>query len=272
MKYDIPIDNHKSAKVSTLNKYEPISELMALLSAEQLSAFSKSCFGHFIKMPHFKVQHQLIHNLLIRQLQHPDPNELYIGVGGIKMKFGIEEFATVTGLLCVGKIDKMGYSKSDNSFINTYYEGSSSVSKASVKELFLSKKWKTDSDAVKIAKLYLLHHFLLTSNTDCLIPKGDLDLLSGEDFDKYPWGKEVFKLTIESLRSNVNTTSKDNFYRLIGFPYALQVWFYECCPYLNGRYCDRKTVSIPRLLNWTTEYHAKYGEVYTLFSLNAKEV
>lgn len=221
-------------------------------------------------MPYFKIQHQLIHNLLIRQLKQPNPNELWLGLGGIKMKFGLE--ATVTGLLCVGTFDKIRFSKSENSFVSAYYEGNNSVTKSSVKNTFFSKESKTDSDAVKFAKLYFLHHFLLTSSTDCQILKGDLDLLDSDEFDKYPWGKEVFKFTIDSMKHNAKTTSKDNYYRLIGFPYDLQVWFYECCPYMNGKYCDRIRGSIPRVLNWTSEYTAKFGEVYTTLSLDAKEV
>lgn len=155
MKYDIPVENHKSAKVTTLNKYEPITEIRALLSAKQLSDFSECCFGPFLNMPHFKLQNQLIHNLLLRQLKQANPNEIWIGIGGIKLKFGLPEFASVTGLLCVGKGDKLHCSKSTNSFVSTYYEGNNYVSKSSLKHTFFSKEWKTDSDAVKIAKLYI---------------------------------------------------------------------------------------------------------------------
>lgn len=45
MKYDILVGNHKPAKVSTINKYEPNIELRALLSTKQLYNFSDSCFG-----------------------------------------------------------------------------------------------------------------------------------------------------------------------------------------------------------------------------------
>lgn len=272
MEYDISVEKHKPAKISTINKYDPISETRALLSAKQLSDFTDSCFGHFMNMPHFKLQNQLIHNLLLRQLKQPNPNELWIGVGGMILKFGLAEFATVTGLLCVGKVDKMRYSKPENSFVSTYFEGAKFVSKSSVKKTFYSKEWKTDSDAVKIAKLYFLHHFLLTSSTDSQITKGFLDLLNSEGFDQYPWGKEVFKFTLDSLRHNAKTTSKDYYYRLNGFPYALQVWFYECCPYMNGKYCDQNGCSIPRVLNWASDYIAKFEEVYTTLSFDANEV
>lgn len=106
--------------------------------------------------------------------------------------------------------------------------------------------------------MYFLHHFLLTSTTNTQIPKSDLDILDSDKFDEFPWGKEVFIMTPESLENVPNTSSKDNYYRLSGFPFALQVWFYECCPYLNGKYCMQNVVGIPRCLNWTTDYMGKF--------------
>ena len=105
-------------------------------------------------------------------------------------------------------------------------------------------------DAVKFAKLYFLHTFLLSSTYDSQVPTAYLDLIDGEDFDNFPWGKEVFTCTLDSLKYVVRITSKDNYYRLVGFPYAFQLWFYECCPYLNRRlYSDMKDVAcIPRML------------------------
>ncbi|KAL1826848.1 hypothetical protein ACET3Z_005260 [Daucus carota] len=80
-----------------------------------------------------------------------------------------------------------------------------------------NKEWKSDEDAVKMGKLYFLHHFLLTSSTDTYVPKRELDLLDGDQFDEFPWGEDVFKVTVESLKSSAKTTSKDNNYRLTGF-------------------------------------------------------
>ncbi|KAL8127962.1 hypothetical protein AgCh_014771 [Apium graveolens] len=221
LKYAIEVEYHRSGKVATLNKYDPITDIRALLSAEQLNEFSNSCFRKFLNIPHFKFQNQLIHNILIRQLKQPNPNELWIGVGGVILKF---------------------------------------------------RQWKSDVDAVKAVKVYLLHHFLLTTNADTQIPKGDFDLLDCDQFDDYPWGKEVFKFTLDCLRNNAHTTSKENYYRLNGFPYALQIWFYECCPYMNGKYCDLNGASIPRVLNWTCDYNATDKDMYRTLCMYAMDV
>ncbi|XP_074324817.1 uncharacterized protein LOC141661716 [Apium graveolens] len=262
MRYIIPLDMHKGAKISRVNKYDPITDLRALLSDSQLSVLKNSCFGYLMDLPNFKVQNQLIHNLFVRKLKQPNEDEIWVGISGKILNFGIKEFATVTGLLCLGNYDKMRYSKVENGFVEAYYSGTYPVFKSSIKNSILGKEWKNDIDAIKMAKMYLLHHFLLTSTTDSHISKGDLDILDSDKFDYFPWGKDIFKMTLESLKYGASTTLKDYYYRLNGFPYAFQLWFYECCPYLNGKYYDNKDVQIPHLLNWSNDSLGKFEDYY----------
>ncbi|KAL1815975.1 hypothetical protein ACET3Z_018549 [Daucus carota] len=74
------------------------------------------------------------------------------------------------------------------------------------------------------------------------------------------------------LHTNNKTGCKDNYYRLNGFPYALQLWFYECCPYLNGKYSVANSGCIPRMLRWSNNGNVKFEDVYTTLSLSAKEL
>lgn len=249
MCYELPIDKHKGAKIVCANKYDPVTDVRTILSEEELVEFSKSCFGSLMKIPNFKLQNQIIHNLLVRQLVQPNSDEIWIGVVGVKLKFGIAEFATITGLRCLGNSDKKRFFKGDNCFVSSCFNDINSVFRSSVKDSFYGKKWKCSGDAVKMAQLYVFHHFLLTSTTNTQIPKCDFDILDSGKFDEFPWGKEVFVMTLESLKNSPNTSLKDNYYSLCGFPYALQVWFYEYCPYLNGKYCANNGADIPCCLN-----------------------
>ncbi|XP_075109968.1 uncharacterized protein LOC142181202 [Nicotiana tabacum] len=44
---------------------------------------------------------------------------------------------------------------------------------------------------------------------------------------------------------------KPSFYRLGGFPLALQTWLYECCPSLDGHFADHLgNNKLPRILKW----------------------
>ena len=272
MQYVIAVKEHETAKIHTNNKYEQISDLVETLSVKQLAEFRASCFGNFTHLKPFKIQYQPIHNLLLRQLKQPNPLEIWFGIAGTKLRFSIHEFALITGLRCVGALDKKRFVRPENEFVKLYYQGGNSITKSRIKQSFIQKEWKTDEDAIKFAKLYLLHHFLLSSSSDSVISRGDLDMLDSGDFDQFPWGREVYKATLESLKCNARTGCKDNYYRLNGFPYALQLWFYECCPYLNGKYSIANSGCIPRMLRWSSDGNVKFEDVYTTLSLSAKEV
>ena len=145
--------------VKPLKRLKPL----ILLQISNFQTGPKSCFGDFMNLPNFNIQHQLIHNLLHRQLKQPNNHDIWIGVGGMKLKFEIEKFATLSRLRYVCNYDKMRFAKSKNNFVSTYYDGYNTISKSSVKKSFLSKEWKNDKDVVKMEKMYFLHHFLLRS-------------------------------------------------------------------------------------------------------------
>lgn len=67
-----------------MNKYDPITELRALLTSKQFDNFCASCFDHFIELPNFTLHNQLIHNLLLSQPKQPNPHEFWISVSVMK--------------------------------------------------------------------------------------------------------------------------------------------------------------------------------------------
>ena len=158
--------------------------------------------------------------------------------------------------------------RSENEFVKSYYHGGNSITKSRMKQSFFQKEWKTDEDAIKFSKLYVLHHFLLSSSSDSVIPRSDLDMLDSGVFDQFPWGREVYKTTLESLKCNARTSCKENYYRLNRFPYAL----YECCLYLNRKYSVANSGCIPRMLSLSNDGNVKFEDVYTTLSLSAKEI
>ncbi|KAM6545959.1 hypothetical protein CsatB_026695 [Cannabis sativa] len=87
--------------VSTAS-YKVIDNIKTCLSSKQLEMFSKTCFGHFIKLLNFKVQPQVFHGLLLREVQQPNDVELWVMIRGIRIMFSIEEFTLITGLDCEG--------------------------------------------------------------------------------------------------------------------------------------------------------------------------
>ncbi|XP_062103528.1 uncharacterized protein LOC133814605 [Humulus lupulus] len=212
MNFLIHPDNRCSSKIASTIKYSQIQAIHEKLSKKQVSDFGDSCFGHFLTLPEFTMQHQLIHNLLLRELQQPNKLEIWAGVNGMKLRFGMREFALVTGLWCFGSTDKMKYVSKDNGLYSTYFK-----------------------DHFKINNKIVVKNSKKESNKD---------------------GKKKDKA----------------FYRLLGFPYAFQVWFFECCPYLNGRYCHLSQGSIPRIVKWSSNIQPSFAEVTELLSLNVAEL
>ncbi|KAH0692729.1 hypothetical protein KY285_019826 [Solanum tuberosum] len=64
-------------------------------------------------------------------------------------------------------------------------------------------------------------------------------------------GKKAFDLLILHLHTKIKHDGK--YFRLYGFPLALQVWFYECCSNFDEEIAVKVSHHIPRILNWKTK-------------------
>ncbi|XP_075074748.1 uncharacterized protein LOC142162309 [Nicotiana tabacum] len=136
-----------------------IHQLKANLSKRQLRLFKKTCFGYFLDLPQVIVQIRVMHHLLIREVHHEVKNEMRFVVNDSRLRFGLGEFALVTGLKCKG--DTSIESITENRLISKYF-GTASVTFAQLADCFKKKKWETDDDALKIAVLYFVNNFLLS--------------------------------------------------------------------------------------------------------------
>ncbi|XP_060972211.1 uncharacterized protein LOC115717734 [Cannabis sativa] len=59
----------------------------------------------------------------------------------------------------------------------------------------------------------------------------------------------------------VRSDEDGGYYRLLGFPLAIQFWFFDCCPYVIGKLSLYSNVGIPRILNWPKLPKDKEGMV-----------
>ncbi|XP_075099421.1 uncharacterized protein LOC142176205 [Nicotiana tabacum] len=162
-----------------------------------------------------------------------------------RLRFGLGEFALVTGLKCKG--DTSIESIAENRLISNYF-GTASVTFAQLADCFKKKKWETDDDALKIAVLYFVNSFLLSQLKTKVISRSYIDLVECGDFNNFSGGIDVYKATIDSCSNKFQ--DKPSFYRLGGFPLALQTWLYECCSSLDGHFADHLGNKLPRILNW----------------------
>lgn len=179
--------------------YDVISDIKSTLTPGELEKFRQSCFGYFLDIPKIKVQNQIIHCLLLREVEQLNKSELWFEVGGHRLKFGIDEFALISGLNCQGDSSKYAYTKVENGILDKYFSGLQSVSKQTLQDFFKARRWESEEDGFKIAFMHFFHNFLLASPRTARIPLKDFDVVDSGDLNDYPWGIDVFKYTFDSL-------------------------------------------------------------------------
>ncbi|CAN4102054.1 unnamed protein product [Withania somnifera] len=242
-------NRHYHPRIGAQTNVEAVNFLKEKLDAKQIQLFRETCFGHFLDLPPVVVQNQLMHSLLLREVVEEEDDVLWISVKGVRLRFGLVEFGTITGLKCTGDADKCYDSSGTGHLINTYFSSElNRVPKQSLIECVHNKRWKSDDDAVKIAVLYFIHTFLFSTLKCKNISREDFELVESGAYETYPWGKAVFEATLKSMKGKLQ--EKPLMYRLGGLPLAFQCWFYECCPYVNNVIAYRVDDKVPRILNW----------------------
>ncbi|KAM6578224.1 hypothetical protein CsatB_030061 [Cannabis sativa] len=182
-------------------------DIRAKLTEKQRAMFVATCFGHLLDIQSYKLQHQIFHTALNREVHQPNSKEMWFDFGHDRVRFGLGEFAVISGLLCKGDIDMMKYVGKGDVFVDKYFSDMT-VTHGAVKQLFLS---------------------------------------SSGGFDSFPWGKVVYDTTLYYLRLGLKgkkgaklkafakekgidkkgSDSNCKTYKLAGFPFIFQVWLYE---------------------------------------------
>ncbi|KAM3340137.1 hypothetical protein P3S68_030007 [Capsicum galapagoense] len=118
-------------------------------------------------------------------------------------------------------------------------------------------------DKFKCCLVWFVHCILLARDLSKIV---DIDTIKMVDnlgfFEKYPWGKESFSLTLDYLKKQIYfsrqkktfETKRVSSYALYEFSWAFMIWIYEAF-FVLGRGNGKSTedpLSIPRLLRWHT--------------------
>ncbi|CAA0840029.1 Domain of unknown function (DUF1985 [Striga hermonthica] len=206
-----------------------ISDIKKTLTKEQLEAFRMSAFGKFLDLPHCIVQNQLVNYILLREVRQGRTDEIWFDFGGKFLRFGIEEFAVVTGLKCTGLSKKLNIPKIANGLHDKYFAGLE-LTLSHIRWQFMKKLWASDEDAVKFAKLHFLANFLMGSQDALLIDRCFVDMIDSPECDDYSWGTVVFQFTLQYLKKSIQTREQmhisdndegSNLYRLYDLILAL---------------------------------------------------
>ncbi|XP_075076838.1 uncharacterized protein LOC142163450 [Nicotiana tabacum] len=159
----------------------------------QLQMFRASCFGYFLDLPQFKIRNQLIHCILLREVVPGRERKLWVKINGCLLRFGIGEFAVITGLKCV-EDDTTFYDKPDvNRLLKEYFigDGKKAITRGQLLDRFKKKDWKLDEDAFKMALMVFVHHFIFSDANNHGINKDDFDIIESGQYQTYTWGKKV---------------------------------------------------------------------------------
>nr|XP_033511139.1 uncharacterized protein LOC104092745 isoform X1 [Nicotiana tomentosiformis]XP_033511140.1 uncharacterized protein LOC104092745 isoform X1 [Nicotiana tomentosiformis]XP_033511141.1 uncharacterized protein LOC104092745 isoform X1 [Nicotiana tomentosiformis]XP_033511142.1 uncharacterized protein LOC104092745 isoform X1 [Nicotiana tomentosiformis] len=223
--------------------------------------FCASCFGYFLDLPQFKIQNQLIHCILLREVVPGRERELWVKTLVVCCGFGIGEFVVITGLKCVEE-DATVYDKPHiNRLLKEYFpgDGKGAITRGQFLDHFKKKEWKSDKDAFKMALMVFVHHFIFSDANNHGINKDDFDIIESGQYHTYAWGKKSFEDILKTMRDR--QCDYLTMYRLGGLPLALQIWFFECCSMVDKHLIVHVGTNVPRILNWKVTETPKYTDL-----------
>ncbi|KAM3399034.1 hypothetical protein P3S68_002550 [Capsicum galapagoense] len=219
-------------KISVRSRMTAYRDFQQVLVDQELKKrFKRSYFGHLRNLSeHLKFNGQLVYYLLLRRVKND------------KMRHEM--------WFCVNNKPACFVTKSKN------------ITAANLLHLIRGNKLNEDQK-FKCCLLWFLHTMFLAKNSTKVV---DTKLIRMVDslsfFENYPWGKEIFQLTLDYLKKKsdlkkqreVFDEKQKTSYALFGFPWAFMVWIYEAFPHLGkfvGKSMD-EPFPIPRILRWHT--------------------
>lgn len=235
-----------------------------MLNERQLNKFKKSCFGHFLDLKITKFSSQLFYHLIRRQCSSKNRNELWFNLEGRIHKFGIRDFALITGLNCeelpavdMSKIQKARFSR-------RYFGGEKTIRRTKLHEVFVEMDKGRSKDVIKMAKLYMLEMLVLGKQIRTGINHEYTLLIDDkEQFERYPWGRVSYEITLDFVKKAIKSNDASAV-GIGGFPYALLVWAYETIPLLSinsSFFAIRMSFGTPRMNNWAADVHPEWKDL-----------
>ena len=265
-------EDYFTCRITRYAKLEVIKNIKEKLNKRQEIMFRQSCLGALLDLDYKKFQWaaQVVHHLLLRQIDQPNREELWCLVGGKKLRFSINEYSLITGLLCHGELGDASQIRGDR-LREKYFDGKSSISKFDLEKKILDYEGDSNSDCVKLALAYMVESLLMAKAHEKMIDMFTLKLVDNlEAFNQYPWGLQSFNFTIGFLkRAFIERVEKQKkkseknpdhleSYHLGGFIFAFQAWAYECICNLNPTFAIKEKDVLPRIINWKVIESGRY--------------
>ncbi|CAA7035629.1 unnamed protein product [Microthlaspi erraticum] len=238
---------------ASLNVYSKLDHLTFihhhLKDSPVMERIMNTCFGKLfhIPSPRCPTSGKLIHQLITRQLLTKQNHEMWMAFGGKPIRFGLPEFAAITGLPCGPFEDE--YEENDttstpegkvDSVWKEIVGDDPKTTIGDIADLFKEEKTllsMSDDRKFKLVLILIVDGVLVaTHQYPKPTPKYVSMLADIQKFLQYPWGRESFISTLTTLRPEAKGKKKNpdpvakfraqtrgGTMRLQGFPYALQL-------------------------------------------------
>ncbi|KAF3656774.1 hypothetical protein FXO38_13985 [Capsicum annuum] len=197
------------AKIFIRSRLKMFNEFKQVVVDQCLkSRFKNSYFGGLWDLPeHMKFNGQLVHYTLLRRVKpYNKLHEMWFNINDRPACFGLKEFALITGLNC-------GRYPRDSRYVKAMEEGKAFFKKIMKKRSVNAKRLlkfirggRLDKeDKFKCCLVWFVHCIFLAWD---LSKTADIDTIKMVDylgfFEKYPWGKESFSLTLDYLKKRID--------------------------------------------------------------------
>ena len=139
----------------------------------------------------------------MRELKQPNQEKIWFSIGNKRRRFGIAEFALMTGLSCICDLDKNRLKTGVDNFKEYYFKDYKKLSKANLETIFFMSQFRSDEEAENMAILYFINNFLLFKNKMKLVDDIDIQICSSGAFNEYPWGRVLFNMTLQFIQSQL---------------------------------------------------------------------
>lgn len=196
----IAISDHFSGVVSALSPLRVIHEIRDKLTRNQRRLFRQTCLGYFLKVGNIQVSGNLVHHVLLHELDRDGSNEeMWFAFGDTHIRFSRQEFCLITGLF-FGSYPV--YEGGNDRLLHQYFEGRMRFKLREVDHIYAQLDFNQidDTDAVKLSLYYLVDRCLLARpghyHADIWLLRIVDDLTA---FNQYPWGTIVWRYTYRSV-------------------------------------------------------------------------
>lgn len=226
-----------------------VESIKPALDEEYLKMFQNSQFSRLMGMGKQTFSVMFVHYLLSRQLLTKKKYELWWLFEGKPIRYGVNEFAFVTGLNCGSRPTsetsrKRKHARGNDSKRNKrsgkgggrmwaelFGEYKKPTPAWLLDKLLMGRKYKDPLTRFRLALLLLVEGLLCpTSGTMYLDPEVVEMVSDVEAFLNYPWGRKSFVLTVESVKSRTPAQFVQETTAIQGFPHAIVLLTTCCCP------------------------------------------